>query len=366
MTPIDFASLRREGLARVRRLAGGTWTDHNVHDPGITILEQVCYALSDLGYRAGYDMRDLLVRDGEDPYASLFGPDQILPTSPVTIADLRKVAIDVAGVKNAWIEPVDEPAAAFDAAHAEVSYADANASGTAPNPNVSAIHVKGLYRVALERSELEDVATATILSAVTRRLHGCRALCTDFQQIAVLEHEAVSLELTLEIGAVEDVTALLASVYEALAGYFSPAVRFYTLEEMLARGYRMDQIFDGPLLEHGFIDTFELARMNRRDSVRISDLIHALMAVPGVAAVKNLRFRTPDGRPAPEWLLAIDEDKTPRFDLEKSSIRLEKHGLRVDTGLAAAAQALFGKRALDASRPRGSAALGRDLRPAPG
>jgi hypothetical protein len=366
VTAIDFASLRREGLARVRRLAGGTWTDHNVHDPGITILEQVCYALSDLGYRTGYDMRDLLARDGEDPYASLFGPDRILPTSPVTISDLRKVAIDVAGVRNAWVELVDEPAAAFDAAQGEVSYADDKTSGSAPNPNVTAIHVKGLYRVSVERSELEDVDSATVVTEVTRRLHRCRGLCTDYRQIVVLENQPIGLDVTLEIGTVEDVTALLADVYQALAGYFSPAVRFHTLEEMLARGYRMDQIFDGPLLDHGFIDASELARMNRRDSVRISDLIHALMAVPGVAAVKSLHFLAHDGTPAADWLLLVDAGKTPRFDLEKSRIRLEKRGLRVDTGLASAAQKRFDKQALEASQPRGSAALGRDLRPTPG
>jgi hypothetical protein len=41
---VDFASLRQEALALIPRLAGENWTDHNSHDPGITILEQVCYA----------------------------------------------------------------------------------------------------------------------------------------------------------------------------------------------------------------------------------------------------------------------------------------------------------------------------------
>lgn len=29
------------------------WTDYNVHDPGITMLEMVCYAITDLGIRRG-------------------------------------------------------------------------------------------------------------------------------------------------------------------------------------------------------------------------------------------------------------------------------------------------------------------------
>ena len=27
------------------------WTDHNTHDPGITVLEALCYVLTDLQYR---------------------------------------------------------------------------------------------------------------------------------------------------------------------------------------------------------------------------------------------------------------------------------------------------------------------------
>src|SRR5262245_37996317 len=100
--PLDFASLRSRGVELLQRLAGGTWTDHNAHDPGITILEQLCYALTDLGYRAQYDLPDLLAREGEDPYASLYTPAQVLPTSPITLADLRALVIDVPGVKNAW------------------------------------------------------------------------------------------------------------------------------------------------------------------------------------------------------------------------------------------------------------------------
>ncbi len=39
----DFSSLRQEGIALVQALSGGTWTDYNLHDPGVTILEALCY-----------------------------------------------------------------------------------------------------------------------------------------------------------------------------------------------------------------------------------------------------------------------------------------------------------------------------------
>jgi hypothetical protein len=60
---LDFDRLRREGIDYLGRLSGKLWTDHNVHDPGITILEMLCYALLDLGYRTNLPVADILSPD---------------------------------------------------------------------------------------------------------------------------------------------------------------------------------------------------------------------------------------------------------------------------------------------------------------
>ena len=57
---LDFEFLRSEGIAAIEAMASTTWTDYNHHDPGITILEQLCYALTDYSYRADYPLPDLL------------------------------------------------------------------------------------------------------------------------------------------------------------------------------------------------------------------------------------------------------------------------------------------------------------------
>ena len=95
----DFEGLRQEGIRLLQRLAGATWTDHNDHDPGITILEQLCYALTDLGYRIDYDIPDLLASSG-DPARDLYTPGQVLSSEPVTLKDIRKLALDVGGVRK--------------------------------------------------------------------------------------------------------------------------------------------------------------------------------------------------------------------------------------------------------------------------
>lgn len=102
----DFAFLREEGMNIVRTLAAGTWTDHNLHDPGITLLEAFCYALTEMGLRAGMDMRDLVASDATGRAPEFFTAGEVLPVSPVTLTDFRKTLIDHPLVQNAWVYPL--------------------------------------------------------------------------------------------------------------------------------------------------------------------------------------------------------------------------------------------------------------------
>ena len=103
---LDFDLLRREGLKHLGDLSGKIWTDHNIHDPGITILEVLCYALIDLGYRTQLPIEDLLaVQEGStEPDNNFFTPAEILSCNPTTILDYRKMLMDIEGVRNAWLE----------------------------------------------------------------------------------------------------------------------------------------------------------------------------------------------------------------------------------------------------------------------
>lgn len=368
----DFAGLRQEGIRQLQRLAGPGWTDFNAHDPGITILEQACYALTDLGYRAGHDLADLLASGGAEAGASLHSPAQILPCSPVTLTDLRKLVIDVPGVQNAWIDIVDEPAARFDAETAEISPLPAGAGAEVAaslSPNVSDLRLRGLLRVRIEKRDPSIFpGSADLAAEAARRLHRRRGLGTDFQAIEVLAQQPVRLGASIEIAAVDDAAALLAGIYQRIAAYLSPAVPFHSLDEMLARGRRIDEIFEGPLLEQGFIDADELALVERRSALRISDLIQAVMAGPGVLAVKRLHFLDGDAnalRPSQDWVQALDAGKTAWFDLDHSSIQLERGGLRIGDGIKPVALARY-KLALQAAQPLRASAAALDRRPPPG
>lgn len=54
----DYYQLRREGIGYIEQMGSSQWTDYNTHDPGITILEALCYAITDLAYRTGRDIKE--------------------------------------------------------------------------------------------------------------------------------------------------------------------------------------------------------------------------------------------------------------------------------------------------------------------
>ena len=46
-----FDNLQKNALETIRELSGQLWTDHAPHDPGITTLDILNYALSELDYQ---------------------------------------------------------------------------------------------------------------------------------------------------------------------------------------------------------------------------------------------------------------------------------------------------------------------------
>ncbi len=107
-TVLDYNALRQLGMSYIEGLGSTYWTDYNTHDPGITTLEILSYALTELGYRMQFPMRDLLEEaPAEAPINDTrYTARQILTTHPVTEADYRKLLIDQEDVANAWLSKV--------------------------------------------------------------------------------------------------------------------------------------------------------------------------------------------------------------------------------------------------------------------
>lgn len=102
----DYQFLRKEGLHFVEQLASRSWTDYNTHDPGITLLEALCWSITDLSYRTSFDIKDILAKAPNETHpeqTAIFTAREILTCNPWNRTDWRKLLVDIDGVFNAWL-----------------------------------------------------------------------------------------------------------------------------------------------------------------------------------------------------------------------------------------------------------------------
>lgn len=360
---LDYAALLRQGIAELERLTGDQWTDFNAHDPGITLLESICYTLTDLGYRTFHPIPDLLAEAGPDAELDLFTPAEVLTTAAVTPDDLRRVVLDVPGVKNAWIEKaaLPSPPLRYDAAAKTVTID----SGQTPSMASEAVTPTGLWRVLVEKSDLEDVDTSTLRRAVAGRLHANRPLCEDFDDIVVLDPMPVAITASIEIGETENGNTVLLGILQRVGALISPAVGFLSLDQALAAGMSVDQAFEGPALSRGFVDVTTLPAAERRVALHTSDVIQEIMAAPGVRAVRSISLARSGDTTQQAWSLPLDSSGAARLDLDASRLELvkDRRPVAVDAAAVANAYRAAARQArLFPALPRAS----RDLIPLPG
>lgn len=479
----DYHFLRQKGMEYIEALGNKLWTDYNIHDPGITLLELLCYAITDLGYRTSFDIKDILAA----PNGAEFKPDEqafftareILTLNPWTVDDYRKLLIDVEGIKNAWLFckqcPCDEMFLYANCAKSMLQYSPATEHK---------ISIKGFYDVLLEFEDTENAgdlnsgkikynfsfitnvteanySTATIeirlpswhtieldkpkyksfrnsksevvdvdvkfisgnkeddadihpddLKRALRRplyitidvvfapdsadktitetlkledipftvwfksdedrkalqlidiknavddssasgilskylekikiadeviaktkfeLHEHRNLCEDFCSIKAVEVEDIAICADMDVTPDADIEKVLAQAYYLISQYFSPDIKFYSLKELLEAGTPVEEIFEGPKLNNGFIDNEQLESTQLKRFLHTSDIINLLMDIPGVTAIRNLVLVRYDdeGRLVENqsWTLEVRYNHQPRLYIEGSKFLVFKNGL---------------------------------------
>lgn len=346
-------------MAELRRLTGPGWTDFNVHDPGITILEQFAYALADLDYRIDHDMADLLASFDGEPAAHLHRAEDVLVCRPVTLSDLRRILLDVEGVRNVWVEPIDDDGLDlhYHPDRLELGF-DAHPPSTQP------VRLRGLHRVLIER-QLDGTYPPGLVGRVAQRLHANRPLGEDFAEIRVLEEQLVAIDATIEIGPTERTESAMTAILDALTDTLAAPLPWCSARKAHDDGLTVDDLFDGPAPNGRYIEPGALDGSVRPTAIQTSDLIRELMDVDGVAAVTNISLRS--GRSSERWSLALDEGKVPRLDLDRSRIELTRQGVPVKLDPAQVLTALEQRRAARfdgrAEDPLLAPPSGRDRRP---
>ena len=301
-----------------------SWNDFNSHDPGVTTLEQICWALTDLGYRLDHPIPDLLAEDGSNAAHSLTPPREALNCAPVTLHDLRRLLLDIDGVNNVWIE------ADHDSGPQLFYHPERHTLGTqALAAETQPLQLRGLWKVKITS---DDVTNPPLKREVIQRLFLHRPLCQDFTDITILPSEPIVVQADIEIGPMADAEGLIAQILHAIAEHISPSVAFRSRREQQAAGHALEDLHDGPALQHGVIDDDDLPDAHQPDSLRTSDLIRVIMDVPGVQAVRHIRLAKSGSDSWDEWVLDLESDKAPRLDAKPELIRLyrEQSPLRLD------------------------------------
>lgn len=329
-----FQTLREKGLGHITELAGLDWTDHNPSDPGITFLEQLCFALSDLEYRIDFDIRDLLAPGDDDAYSTLFTPRSILTTHPVVEDDFRRILMDLQGVKNATLRDTESEQELWYAPFSqEILLAD-DRDPLLPEDVYRPLTIKGLWNVQVEphRNAEGEWFMSDVDDLVYQHLHQNRPVGVDYAAISLLAPQRVKVKLGIELGDNVNPESLLVEIWEILERYISPNLSFKGMSELLA-SKRIDEIFEGPALERGFLDPDEIIAFRRRSDLRRSDLIRELSKLrPGIKAIRELNIALDDSgytNPAP-WIVQLDPDKAPVFSRQESKVLFYRGELLVE------------------------------------
>jgi len=317
---LDFTRLRSEGIGYLAQLSGKIWTDHNVHDPGITILETLCYALLDLGYRTNLPAVDLFTpAPGSGATDSnFFTPAQILGCNPLTILDYRKMLVDIDGVRNAWLEVVDD----FNVQQFCGYYNDER------NARVS---LNGLYNVYIELEE--NAVEANVLAEVKKSLLAHRNFCEDFLKIYILCRQPLGVTADIELGNGADPEKTYLDLMQRLNNFFSPAPQFYTLPQLLDKGVSMDEAFAGRpynvTSSHGFVDTTEFEQIILRKEIHTSDVYNVLLSTTGISRLQSLRIKFCDRDADERWKISLPENHIPLLNPACCAFRFTRNGIPV-------------------------------------
>ncbi len=403
----DFIAMRRQGIKSIERMSSDVWTDYNLSDPGITILEAVCYAITDLSYRTGFAVKDILAREesSDNAWKQIFyTARQILHNSALTITDYRKLIIDTPGVRNAWITPskdyevplwIDYKKAerrtvegcSCDDADDKIcigklslypweeggtnneklvqdlvaemtnvqnqlnqqtaiaknstdlkAKAEAEAKVKALQEKLNAltdqlskvrdvvttvpskiVELEGLLNVTVEYEEdiLEEAHREDVRLQVIERMQGHRNLCEDFLSVSAAEYEDFGIGASIELEEAADPDKVLSQIFFVIYKYFTPSVTFYTIDQLMAKGMSVDEIFEGPALRNGFILTEDIEATDLFRDIRMSDIMSEVADIPGVKAILYLRLpfkgfddKTDDSKEYfNEWIEYLTEER---------------------------------------------------------
>ena len=256
----EFGDLRSAAINYAQQASGQIWTDFNLHDPGVTLLEQSCFALTELAYRTAHPDRDLLT-DARGQFSfqdmALFTPRKVLATDPVTTADLESWLSECALAARVNVTPSDAGPGLYDLVVVPVT---------------------------------EDIPHPQLQSDIVAAFDAVRPLCCDRHAIRIAQCRPVRL-----VGQVEMMPDILPE---------SVAAAIYHAVSIILRGAPPDHVLPGATRKDAYAAPETLLHapgVPRDRSLNLDDHLGELRALPAVRDIGPLRVEPLGHAPTDDW-----------------------------------------------------------------
>lgn len=255
-----YTQLQKRALKDVQSLAGELWTDYNEHDPGVTILDILNYALLETDYRLRFEWQDYLSvpHGGFMPEThALFAPSSVFTVNPVTVTDYRKLLVSaIEGLSDVQV-----------ATHKE----------------------SGVYDFLLDvNGNVSGQRKEEIRKEVCALFHAHRNLCENLGEVDFMDYVPLMFCMEAEIKETEDPHRVMAEVYFEVQEFLRSGIRFRRVDELLAEGKMVDEIIEGPEQKRMVID--EESMCTERMEFDIVSLYQKMKEMPGICRIASLSF----------------------------------------------------------------------------
>jgi hypothetical protein len=286
---LNYKALKLKGLNYIQQRSGSNWTNLNPSDPGVTFLEELCYALTELGYCSSFDIADILTNQAGNLIQEnqFFLPQDILTSTAITINDYRKYIL--------------------------------NAVPQVQNVSITEVEITGSTNIAyqiylqLPAKLTEQTDQKIICDQVNYTLNRSRNLGQRFLVPQVLNRVKFSVNGTINIKHPNDLDKVIWSIAIAAEQAIFPTVKVNSYASITDWTDEINTVFDGPYLTNGFIKTTSLGE--KKDQFNSYDLVNVIKSIPEVKGVTRLFFGSTTDR---KDLIQVNESELITFDFGES------------------------------------------------
>jgi len=296
-TDSEFSELRALMLEQVQAMSGHLWTDYNIHDPGVTIIEQLCYGLTDINYRSAYSVKDFLVNGSNTVdlhQHGMFTPQEALPCRALTHIDYRKHLID----KFDELDYIVIKGARLENAPSDTQSV---LSGCLYD-----IHIRQKSgRLGTQQSSENSCTYQSLTDKIREEFNKIRNIGEDLNDILFIEEQAVELIARIEIEAADAALDIISNVYYQVNQILSGTTNRYSINALEEGGEILSDLLTGPLMQSGYINEDDLD--DGVEKIPMSRLVSRVKNITGVVRVKSLMIESARGEVFSDYLPASSE-----------------------------------------------------------